>query len=208
MLDVATGSGNTALAFAPHVETIVATDLTRQMVEVCRRLARERGLANLAVAICRAEALPFGPATFDAVSSRIAPHHFDSPPHFVGEVKRVLKPGGWFLLIDNVGPTDEEAGRSLDALERRRDPSHRSYLSAELWRGMLTDYGLRIRHEEQTSKTIDIEDWLERINAPQEARRDVRERIRSASGPLRDYLEPTHNAFLLREHLFLADNPD
>ena len=36
VLDVSTGAGHTALAFAPHVAHVVATDLTPQMIEAAR----------------------------------------------------------------------------------------------------------------------------------------------------------------------------
>ena len=47
VLDIATGAGHTALAFAPHVSEVVATDLTPRMLEVAQRLAGERDLTNL-----------------------------------------------------------------------------------------------------------------------------------------------------------------
>jgi len=46
-LDVAAGAGHTALAFAPHVAHVVATDLTEQMLAKTAELAAQRGLANV-----------------------------------------------------------------------------------------------------------------------------------------------------------------
>jgi ubiquinone/menaquinone biosynthesis C-methylase UbiE len=207
VIDIAAGAGNTALSFSPHVERVVATDFTPEMAGVCRNRAIEAGLRNFSVAVCRAEALPFLSHAFEGASCRIAPHHFDSPPHFIGEVKRVVKPGGWFLLIDNVGPEDSDAARKLDDIERERDPSHRSYLAAELWRGLLTDYGFKIRHEEGASKEIEVQDWLDRMRVAAETQAEVRRRMSAATGALRDYLRYDGSTFNLREHLFLADNP-
>src|SRR5260370_16659657 len=45
-LDVATGTGNTALALAPHVRRVVGLDLTREMLDVARRITKERGIEN------------------------------------------------------------------------------------------------------------------------------------------------------------------
>ncbi len=207
VLDVACGSGHAGIAFAPFVDAVIASDMTAQMAEVCRSQAAAKGIGNLSAVVGRAEALPFPESAFDGVVCRIAPHHFDHPPTFIGEVKRVLRPGGWFLLIDNVGPEDPAAAHALDAIERDRDPSHRSYLSVAIWRGLLQDSRFAIRHEEGVEKPIDIEDWLERMAVPDSARSGIRERIQNVSGALRDYLQPTSQAFLLREHLFLADNP-
>src|SRR5690242_119976 len=46
-LDIATGAGHVALAFAPHVAHVVAYDLTPQMLEETERRAAARGLGNV-----------------------------------------------------------------------------------------------------------------------------------------------------------------
>src|SRR5258708_13306398 len=68
-LDVATGTGNTALALAPHVRRVVALDLTREMLDVSRRITKERGIENPAWALATTSILP-------------SPHH-PSPPHYI-----------------------------------------------------------------------------------------------------------------------------
>ena len=94
VLDVATGGGHVAYTFAPHVARIWATDITQEMLDMVKAEAQKRGLANVRTAYAKAEALPFEDASFDLVTCRIAPHHFDSIPEFLAEVHRVLKPGG------------------------------------------------------------------------------------------------------------------
>ena len=86
--------------------------------------AQKRGLSNVRTAYAKAEAMPFEDASIDLVSCRIAPHHFESIPDFLGEVHRVLKPNGLFALVDNVVP-DGSVGDYINAFERFRDPSHR-----------------------------------------------------------------------------------
>jgi SAM-dependent methyltransferase len=73
VLDVATGAGHTAYAFAPHVARAWATDITDEMLDLVRGEVAKRKLANLRVAHAKAEALPFEDATFDLVTCRIAP---------------------------------------------------------------------------------------------------------------------------------------
>src|SRR5215211_7274512 len=75
-LDIATGAGHTAYAFAPHVARQWATDITDEMLSLVRGEVAKRKLANMRVAQAKAEALPFGDASFDLVSCRVAPHHF------------------------------------------------------------------------------------------------------------------------------------
>ena len=77
VLDVATGAGHTALAFAPHVAKVTATDITKEMLAETRKLAKARGLSNVKTLSAGAEDLPFPDASFDLVVCRLAAHHFD-----------------------------------------------------------------------------------------------------------------------------------
>src|SRR5262249_22340513 len=87
-LDVATGGGQFAYAFAPYVGRVCATDITQEMLELVKADAQKRGLSNIRTAYAKAEALPFEDHSFDLVTCRIAPHHFDSIPEFLAEVHR------------------------------------------------------------------------------------------------------------------------
>ena len=59
VLDLGCGPGHAAAAFAPHAAEVVALDLTEAMVELGRRLAAERGIANLRFERGDAARLPF-----------------------------------------------------------------------------------------------------------------------------------------------------
>ena len=148
-LDVATGAGHTALALAPHVEHVVASDITGEMLAEAGKLAAQRGLANVETAHADAAALPFPDESFDLVTCRLAAHHFPDPAAFVAESWRVLKPGGVFALVDNISPdadilpgaSREEADRTAadyNAYEKLRDPSHGRCLSLAEWSALLT----------------------------------------------------------------------
>ena len=104
VLDVATGAGHTALAFAPHVAKVTASDITDQMLAEAKKLAAERGLGNVKTARAKAEDLPFPDMSFDLVTCRLAAHHFDKPRAFVAEAFRVLMPGGVLAIVDNISP--------------------------------------------------------------------------------------------------------
>src|SRR6266581_5927481 len=60
VLDVATGTGNTAFALAPHVGHVIGLDLTPEMLDEARRIAAERQIANSDWVIGDAMRLPFG----------------------------------------------------------------------------------------------------------------------------------------------------
>src|SRR6202521_442783 len=103
-LDVATGAGHTAYTFAPHVARVWATDITDEMIALVRGEAAKKQLANVRPCHAKAEALPFEDGSFDLVTCRIAPHHFDSIPAFLDDTRRVLNPTGTAALVDNVVP--------------------------------------------------------------------------------------------------------
>jgi ubiquinone/menaquinone biosynthesis C-methylase UbiE len=160
-LDIATGGGHVAYAFAPHVARIWATDITQEMLDLVKVEVHKRGLANIRTAYAKAEALPFEDESFDLVTCRIAPHHFDSIPEFLAEVHRVLKPSGLFAVVDNVVPQGS-VGDYVNAFERFRDPSHLRAWTMDEWRASLKERGFAITYEEQLYKKMEFESWANR----------------------------------------------
>jgi ubiquinone/menaquinone biosynthesis C-methylase UbiE/catechol 2,3-dioxygenase-like lactoylglutathione lyase family enzyme len=166
-LDLSTGGGHAALAIAPHVARVTASDLTPRMLAAARELFRARGVENVDFVVADAERLPFLDATFELVTVRIAPHHYADPQAAMREVARVLAPGGRFILIDNIAPEDPLLDRLINEWERRRDTSHvRDYTVAE-WRSMLAAARLTITAVETSSKLHDYADWVARMQMPE-----------------------------------------
>ena len=104
VLDVATGTGLTALAVAPLVAKVPGLDVSSGMLNEARRRAAGTGITNVEFHQGSAEAVPFPDASFDAVTCRMAAHHFDSVPAFLVESARVLVPGGRLLVADTTPP--------------------------------------------------------------------------------------------------------
>lgn len=147
-LDVATGTGHTALALAPHCRFVTGVDPTPEMLREAEALAAQRGVANVRFVLGAAERLPFGDRSFEIVTVRRAPHHFQSIPQALAEMRRVLRPAGKLLVIDQITPDDPDGSALLEAMERRRDPSHMRALSVAEWRSVLTAAGFAIQHVE------------------------------------------------------------
>lgn len=187
VLDVATGAGHTAAAIAPHVREVVATDLAPQMIERTCELAAARGLSNLTAQVMDVEALDFPDHSFDAVTCRIAPHHFLDIQQAVREMARVLRPGGQFALEDSCAPADPVLDRFINGVERLRDATHqRSYSEAE-WRAMLDAAGLEVTRAELYRKTHDVADWLARAAIDPDAAERVYAAFASAPPQARAY---------------------
>src|ERR1044071_5393656 len=204
-LDVATGGGHVAYTFAPHVARVWATDITQEMLDQVKGEAEKRGLANVRTTYAKAEALPFEDGTFDLVTCRIAPHHFDSIPEFLSEVNRVLKPGAITAQVDNVVPAGS-VGDYINAFERLRDPSHLRAWTMQEWRDALSAANLSIEHEEQIYKTMEFKSWAQRYDDTMKAL--LRAMLTQVTPEVKKVLEPQDGAddftFKLCAGLFIA----
>jgi ubiquinone/menaquinone biosynthesis C-methylase UbiE len=141
-LDVATGTGHTALAVARLVAKTIGIDIAPKMLEQARRLASEQGISNCEFMEGSAEKIPFEDGRFTLVTARHAPHHFHHVPDFLSEVRRVLTSNGRFVMSDQISPS-LEVFDWVDYWERKRDPSHFMQRTVDQWREEVTKAGLR-----------------------------------------------------------------
>jgi len=190
VLDLATGGGHTALALAPRVAQTVAGDLTHPMLVAARAHLIASGSDGVMFVRLDAEDLPFGPACFDAVTCRIAAHHFPGVARFVGEAARVVKPGGLVAVIDQLSPGDPKAARFVNVFERLRDPSHVwAYNEAE-WKGFFAGAGLAVTHYEAFDTHHDLTPWAERMGCDAPAITRLRAMLVHAPPPVAAWMKP------------------
>lgn len=203
VLDVATGGGHTALAVAPYVRTVVATDITSEMLAAAERFVQAKGAANVTFHEADATALPFADADFDLVTCRIAPHHFADCARFVREAARVLRPGGVAAVIDNIVPDNLIAARHINAVEALRDPSHVWAYSQEDWVGFFEGAGLTVKHQEVFRKVRDFDFWTGMMSVDDLTKGQLRVLIQQAPKPALAALAPEASAGKLK--LFLTE---
>ena len=176
-LDIATGTGFTAFALAPKVSNVVATDLTPEMVVKASELAQEQAIENIMFSIAAAESLPFTTASFDLVTCRLAPHHFQDVPKFLSEVHRVLRTEGLFCLVDSVSPESKKLIAWQNRVEKLRDDSHVFGHPPSQWDKMIVEAGFEIEDTAHTRNAQMSFLWWVR---PQKNPPEVVEEIRDA----------------------------
>ncbi|RFU65256.1 class I SAM-dependent methyltransferase [Peribacillus glennii] len=186
VLDIATGGGHVAKALSPHAAQVFATDLTYEMLGTAKRHLGYTH-SNVFYVLADAESLPFLDNTFDAVTCRIAPHHFPQPEKFVKEAARVLKQGGKFLLIDNIAPEEKELDDFVNLLEKMRDESHVRSYSIKEWKDWFEQTGLTLIKAKQRKKRLTYADWVKRTATSEEQVKKVDSQLVSASDQIKNY---------------------
>lgn len=187
-LDVATGTGNTAFALAPHVRRVIGLDVTPEMLDEARRVAADRGIANAEWVIGDAMRLPFRDSTFDVYTVRAAPHHFADVDAFVAEAFRVLKRGRDAAFIDCAPPLP--ARDVLHEVEMRRDPSHVRSLTVDEWQASLQRAGFEVERAEARELDWDYEEWMRNMAVVPTLAAELAAVIESAGGEARAQLRP------------------
>ena len=102
VLDIAGGTGDLAMAFAPKVGTtgrVVHTDINEAMLREGRNRLIDAGV-NLPTLVCDAEHLPFADAHFDVVTVAFGLRNMTHKDNALREMNRVLKPGGKLLVLE------------------------------------------------------------------------------------------------------------
>ena len=95
ILDIAAGTGTSAKAIAKSGAEVVALDFSPGMVAEGRKRHPE-----LTFVEGDAEALPFPPSSFDAVTISFGLRNVNNPQLALGEMYRVLKPGGRVVICE------------------------------------------------------------------------------------------------------------
>jgi ubiquinone/menaquinone biosynthesis C-methylase UbiE len=121
VLDLAAGTGKLTRPLAGTGATVVA-------VEPVAEMRARIGDAAARALDGTAEAIPLGDASVDAVTVGQAFHWFDAPVA-LGEIHRVLRPGGALALVWNRRPLEDPVHAAIEALvapHRRDAPTHKS----------------------------------------------------------------------------------
>ncbi|TCZ80053.1 class I SAM-dependent methyltransferase [Paenibacillus albiflavus] len=188
VLDVATGGGHVTKQLAPYVDYVLATDLTHEMLHAARQFISQSA-DNVNYVVADAESLPFLDQSFDAITCRIAAHHFPNPNRFILEAVRVLKPNGKLLLIDNIASENKSFDHFVNKLEHLRDRSHvRCYTLSE-WSTWINAAGFEEMNSRIRKKTLLFPSWVERTTESDEQIDEVKQHLLQASPEIHNYIK-------------------
>jgi SAM-dependent methyltransferase len=143
-LDVATGGGHVARRLREAACSVVTVDPAPGMKPDV---------------IARGEDLPFADGSFDVVTCRIAPHHFEDVGAAVREMARVARDR--VVVEDNLFTSEE-----FEEAERLHDPTHVRCYTQEEWEAFFAEAGLDIDALEIFERWQDVESWFQRVETP------------------------------------------
>ncbi|MEX0766096.1 MAG: methyltransferase domain-containing protein [bacterium] len=209
VLDVATGTGFTAIAVRPRVTSVTGLDLTHGMLREAIRLAADAARSWSATQPAPTihwvegdvEALPFRDDVFSVVTCRRAPHHFVQFDRAIDEMLRVLQPGGRVGLIDQISPEETDGMQLMEALETLRDSSHVHALSVSEWQAAFSRRQIALTFLHVVESRLAFQRWLELADTESEQRRSIEQALSSATPEARNLIgfsESPEPSFLKR----------
>ncbi|MBN1811331.1 MAG: class I SAM-dependent methyltransferase [Anaerolineae bacterium] len=94
VLEIGCGTGIISLGIAPFVKSVVATDISPQMIAVAKSKAESLSITNVEFRVHDGYALPYDDQAFDAVLLFNVLHFVKEPTALLHEAHRLLKPSG------------------------------------------------------------------------------------------------------------------
>ena len=168
ILDVGAGAGHLSFALAPVAARVVALDPSPGMLATVRQAAAARALPQVETCEGSANALPFAAGSFDLVCSRYSAHHWLDLAGALAQMRRVLRPDGFILLIDLLGDDEPLVDTHLQSIELLRDTSHVRDRNSAQWQALLHQAGFDHIEESTWNTRLEFTPWVQRMRTPTE----------------------------------------
>jgi len=91
------GTGGTAIAHAPYVKHILATDLSPNMIAIAKQKAQEQNIENVTFEVGSIEEMPVMDECYDSVLTMSLLHLLDDKEDAMMKIRQMLKPNGVFV---------------------------------------------------------------------------------------------------------------
>ena len=108
IMDIATGTGDLAIMLANiNPEKVIGLDISQGMLDVGKKKVEQLNLTDkVEMVIGDSENLTFADNTFDAITVGFGVRNFEDLEKGLGEIYRVLKPKGTFVVLETSQPTN------------------------------------------------------------------------------------------------------
>ena len=97
VLEFGCGTGGTAILHAPYVKSVLATDISEEMLAIGRKQAEEAGVSNVRFEQADFETLASEPGRYDVVLGLSILHLLKDRRSALAKIRTLLKPGGVFV---------------------------------------------------------------------------------------------------------------
>jgi ubiquinone/menaquinone biosynthesis C-methylase UbiE len=145
VLEIAAGTGASVDHYSDHVTRLVLTEPDKHMRRILERKVTNKGLAKIQVSDGTAEQIRAEDESFDCVVAFLIFCGVSNPSTAFEEIKRVLKPGGYFVFIEHVAAA---RGTSTRHWQNRLNPIWRLMAGCNLNRETeesITTAGFKMR---------------------------------------------------------------
>lgn len=170
--EIGAGTGNFLSLFDGVAAALVAVDITPGMLTQARARFPE-----MLTVLGDGTRLPLRKRSIDLVASAQALHHVPEPVPFLKEMRRVCKPEGRVLVVDQIAREHAEEALAMNELDLLRDPSHAVSRPPSAFRIIVQAAGLRIEDERIWEGTNTLKNWMWPGEFPEERIQAVREFI-------------------------------
>jgi ubiquinone/menaquinone biosynthesis C-methylase UbiE len=190
MLDLACGTGETTIFFAPHVKSVIAADGNMETLKKAQVvISEQRELLNVAYREADVEDLPFPAGAFSLLCRRGDFHHFSDLKRAFREFYRVLRWQGRLCIIDTLQPQDTGAAAFIEKVHQLRDLTHTRAYHQEEWLEAAEATDFIIQAVQTFGKRQDFRKWSRRADLSASAIDKLQTLLLEAEPRIKDYFQ-------------------
>jgi len=157
-LDVATGTGFTALELSKKCKNVIAIDQTQSMIDKAKELMDSNGVHNVNFLNTDFEKFE-SRLKYDIITIRRALHHFNDKDIFFKRSNELLKINGYLIIVDMLSP-ENDVQDLFNKLERIRDRTHVGALKDKDYEYYFKKFGFKIIEKKTVTEDMSFSEWL------------------------------------------------
>ncbi|MGC8546290.1 MAG: class I SAM-dependent methyltransferase [Thermoplasmata archaeon] len=157
-LDVATGTGFTALELSKKCKSVLAIDQTQSMINKAKDLIDSKGIHNVNFLTTDFENFE-SRLKYDIITIRRALHHFKYKDIFFKKCNEILNMNGNLIIVDMVSP-ENDFQDLFNKLETLRDKTHIGALKEKDYEDYFQKFGFKDIDKKIVVEDLSFSEWL------------------------------------------------